>query len=39
MPKKILSIDDSKMVHMVIAKALKPFDVELLTAVNGAEGL
>ena len=39
MPKKILSIDDSKMVHMVIGKALKPLDVELLTAVNGAEGV
>ena len=39
MSKIILSIDDSKMVHMVIARALKPFDVELLTAVNGAEGL
>lgn len=39
MPKKILSIDDSKMVHMVVARALKPFDVDVLTAVNGAEGL
>jgi len=39
MPKKILSIDDSRMVHMVISKTLKPFDVEVLTAVNGQEGI
>ncbi len=39
MPKKILSIDDSRMVHMVITKTLKPLDVEVLTAVNGQEGI
>ena len=39
MPKRILSIDDSRMVHLVVAKALKPLDVEVLTAVNGQEGL
>ncbi|HXG49413.1 MAG TPA: response regulator [Methylomirabilota bacterium] len=39
MPTKILSIDDSRMVHMVITKTLKPFDVEVLTAVNGQEGI
>ena len=38
MSKKILSIDDSKMVHMVIAKTLKAIDVEVLTASNGQEG-
>lgn len=39
MPKRILSIDDSRMVHMVIAKTLKPLDVEVITAVNGQEGI
>jgi len=36
---KILSVDDSKMVHMVVAKTLKNFDVVHLTAMNGEEGL
>ena len=39
MPKKILSIDDSRMVHMVVTKTLKPLNVEVLTAVNGQEGI
>jgi len=39
MPKKILSIDDSRMVHMVVTKTLKPLDVEVITAVNGQEGI
>src|SRR5206468_3221240 len=39
MHKRILSIDDSRMVHMVVTKTLKPLDVEVLTAVNGQEGL
>ncbi len=39
MPKKILSIDDSKMVHMVVIRTLKPLDVEVITAVNGQEGI
>jgi CheY-like chemotaxis protein len=36
---KILSIDDSKMVHMVVAKALRNHDVTHLTAMNGEEGV
>ena len=39
MSKKILSVDDSKMVHMVIKKTLSPYDVEVLTASNGEEGV
>ena len=39
MSKTILSVDDSRMVHMVVAKTLKPYDVELLTASNGEEGV
>jgi len=36
---KILSVDDSKMVHMVVAKALKNYDVVHVSAMNGEEGL
>ncbi|HAV62674.1 MAG TPA: response regulator [Verrucomicrobiales bacterium] len=36
---RILSIDDSKMVHMVVSKTLKPLGVEVLTATNGEEGV
>lgn len=39
MPKKVLSIDDSRMVHMVVTKTLKALDVEVITAVNGQEGI
>lgn len=39
MPKKVLSVDDSRMVHMVVTKTLKPLDVEVITAVNGQEGV
>ena len=36
---KILSVDDSKMVHMVVAKSLKNYDVEHIMAMNGEEGI
>jgi CheY-like chemotaxis protein len=39
MPVKVLAIDDSRMVHMVLTKTLRPLDVEVLTAINGQEGL
>ena len=39
MPTRILAIDDSRMVHMVLTKTLRPLDVEVLTAINGQEGL
>jgi len=39
MRKRILSIDDSRMVHMVVSKTLKPLNVEVLTAANGQEGI
>jgi CheY-like chemotaxis protein len=32
---KILSVDDSKMIHMVISKAFKAYDVQLFFATNG----
>lgn len=36
---KILTVDDSKTIRMIVKKAFKPFDVELLEAENGVEGL
>jgi len=36
---KILSVDDSKMIHMVIGRAFKNYNVELSFASNGVEGL
>ena len=39
MSKKILSIDDSRMVHMVVTRTLKPLDVDVITAVNGQDGI
>jgi two-component system, cell cycle response regulator len=39
MGKKVLSIDDSKMVHMVVTRALKPLDITVLAALNGQEGI
>lgn len=39
MRKKILTIDDSKTVRIIVRKAFKPYDVEILEAGNGVEGL
>lgn len=39
MSKKVLSIDDSKMVHMIVTRALKPLDITVSSAVNGQEGI
>jgi two-component system cell cycle response regulator len=36
---KILTVDDSKTIRMVVAKAFKPFDCEIIEAANGMEGL
>ncbi len=36
---KILTVDDSKTIRMIVAKALKPFDCDVLEAANGVEGL
>ncbi|MEM9444249.1 MAG: response regulator [Verrucomicrobiota bacterium] len=36
---KLLSVDDSKMIHMVIGKAFKNYNLELFYASNGVEGL
>jgi CheY-like chemotaxis protein len=36
---KVLTVDDSKTIRMIVKKAFKPFRCELLEAENGAEGL
>jgi two-component system cell cycle response regulator len=36
---KILSVDDSKTIRLVLARLFRPFACELLEAANGAEGL
>jgi two-component system cell cycle response regulator len=39
MRNKILTVDDSKTVRIIVRKAFKPFDVEIFEAANGVEGL
>jgi two-component system, cell cycle response regulator len=39
MTKKVLTIDDSKTLRMIIGKHLSPFGVQMLQAENGAEGI
>ena len=36
---KVLTVDDSKTVRIIVKKAFKPYDVEILEAANGVEGL
>jgi len=39
MPTKILTVDDSLTVRLVLAKAFASYDCELIEACNGEEGL
>ena len=39
MHKKVLTIDDSKTLRMIIGKHLSPFGVEMLQAENGEQGI
>ena len=39
MNQKILSIDDSKTIRLILARMFRPFQVELREAGNGEEGL
>jgi DNA-binding response OmpR family regulator len=39
MPLKVLTVDDSKTIRMIVKKAFRPFDCELCEAENGVEGL
>ena len=36
---KVLTVDDSKTIRMIVKKAFKPFDCSLFEAENGVEGL
>jgi two-component system cell cycle response regulator len=36
---KILTVDDSKTIRMIVARAFKPFACEILEAADGVEGL
>ena len=39
MKMKVLSVDDSRMVHMVVTKAFKAAGIQVIIASNGQEGL
>jgi CheY-like chemotaxis protein len=39
MSKKILTVDDSKMVRILVTRALSPYDCQIFEAANGQEGL
>ncbi len=39
MRNKVLTVDDSKTVRIIVRKAFKPYDCEILEAANGVEGL
>src|SRR5215831_14582125 len=36
---KILTVDDSKTIRMIVTKAFKPFDCTVIEAANGVVGL
>jgi two-component system cell cycle response regulator len=36
---KILTVDDSKTIRMIVTRAFKPYDCEVTEAANGVEGL
>ncbi len=39
MPTKILSVDDSRTIRLIVAKTFRPYDCTVLEASNGEEGL
>jgi two-component system, cell cycle response regulator len=39
MPTKILSVDDSRTIRLIVAKAFRTFDCQICEACNGEEGL
>jgi two-component system cell cycle response regulator len=36
---KILSVDDSRTIRLIVGKAFKPYECDMLEATNGEEGL
>ena len=39
MPTKILSVDDSRTIRLIVGKTFRPYDCVILEAANGEEGL
>jgi two-component system cell cycle response regulator len=39
MPTKILSVDDSKTIRMIVTRSFRAYDCTILEAANGEEGL
>jgi len=39
MATKILSVDDSRTIRLIVGKAFRPYDVQMCEAANGEEGL
>ncbi len=39
MPVKILSVDDSRTIRLIVANAFRPYDCQVDEATNGEEGL
>lgn len=39
MPVKILSVDDSKTIRMIVKRTFAPYDATVIEAANGEEGL
>ena len=39
MPTKILSVDDSRTIRLILTKAFRPYDCQVCEATNGEEGL
>ena len=36
---KILSVDDSRTIRLIVGKTFRPYDVQIIEAANGEEGL
>lgn len=39
MPIKILSVDDSRTIRLIVGRAFQPYDCQMVEAANGEEGL
>lgn len=39
MPLKVLTVDDSRTIRIIVKKAFRPYDVEVVEAENGRDGL
>jgi two-component system cell cycle response regulator len=39
MPTKILSVDDSRTIRLIVGRSFKPYECEMFEAGNGEEGL